>query len=255
MTPDQHDLFARALFDPDLPVPATVRERDPDGRSTRFNVHRNTVVSGLIDVLAARFPVVRRIVGEEYFAALARVFVTTHPPRSPVILSYGGEFPTFLEAFPPLADLAYLPDVARLEVAMGRAQHAADTEPVGADVFTAMSPMQLEGLRIDLHPSASIICSPHPALTIWEKNRPDRESTPVEGWSPEDVVVARPDLEVLAWRLPAGGASLLQALGSGMTLGDAAASTCLEPGFDLTAILAVVFSAGLAAGFRNAPSP
>ena len=43
------------------------------------------------------------------------------PPRTAWLDAYGTEFPEFLEHFEPAASLAYLPDVARLERAVGRA--------------------------------------------------------------------------------------------------------------------------------------
>jgi uncharacterized protein len=38
---------------------------------------------GLIRALASRFPVTEKIVGEEFFAGMARAFIELHSPRSP----------------------------------------------------------------------------------------------------------------------------------------------------------------------------
>ena len=66
----------------------------PDAR--RFAVYRNNVAVGLIGALEARYPVSRRIAGDELFRAMARAFVRARKPRSPVMIAYGGEFPEFL---------------------------------------------------------------------------------------------------------------------------------------------------------------
>jgi hypothetical protein len=41
--------------------------------------------------------------------------VRIEPPLSPILLKYGGRFPTFIETFRPTSSLPYLADVARLE--------------------------------------------------------------------------------------------------------------------------------------------
>ena len=87
--------FAAALADPSAATPAMTRGRTgaPDAR--RFAVYRNNVAVGLIGALEARYPVSRRIAGDELFRAMARAFVRAHKPRSPVMIAYGGDFPEF----------------------------------------------------------------------------------------------------------------------------------------------------------------
>ncbi len=66
----------------------------PDAR--RFAVYRNNVAVGLIGALEARYPVSRRIAGDDLFRAMARAFVRAHKPRSPVMIAYGEAFPEFV---------------------------------------------------------------------------------------------------------------------------------------------------------------
>jgi hypothetical protein len=87
--------FAAALGEPSAPPPATTLGRlgAPDAR--RFAVYRNNVAVGLIGALEARYPISRRIAGDDLFRAMARAFVRAHRPRSPVMIAYGAEFPEF----------------------------------------------------------------------------------------------------------------------------------------------------------------
>jgi hypothetical protein len=91
--------FAAALGEPSAPPPATTHGRlgAPDAR--RFAVYRNNVAVGLIGALEARYPVSRRIAGDDLFRAMARAFVHRHRPRSPVMIAYGEEFPEFVAAY------------------------------------------------------------------------------------------------------------------------------------------------------------
>ncbi|WP_141701617.1 DNA-binding domain-containing protein, partial [Methyloceanibacter marginalis] len=76
--------------------------------SRRFAVYRNNVYASLIDVLGSRFPVSARLVGEEFFRAMARIYVAQTPPASPVLLHYGAEFADFVGTFPPASAVPYL---------------------------------------------------------------------------------------------------------------------------------------------------
>ena len=93
--------FADALLDADRPIPDGVTAHNAAVPARRFAVYRNNVVVGLGKALRSRFPVVGKIVGEEFFAAMARLFVQQQPPRSPLLATYGDDFPAFIAAFEP----------------------------------------------------------------------------------------------------------------------------------------------------------
>ena len=112
--------FAAALGDPSAATPATTLGRlgAPDKR--RFSVYRNNVAVGLIGALEARYPVSRRIAGDDLFRAIARAFVHSHKPRSPVMIAYGEEFPEFAAAYLAAAEAGAGLEPFALEFARGR---------------------------------------------------------------------------------------------------------------------------------------
>jgi len=238
--------FANALLNADQPIPRGITAHNATVPARRFAVYRNNVVVGLVKALKSRFPVVEKIVGEEFFAAMARVFVMEQPPRSPLLATYGDNFPAFIAVFEPARELPYLADVARLEAARTRAYHAADATPVGADRFAALDSDAVEGTRIDMPPSTEIVRSPYPIVTIWAMNSGEQELAPIENWRGEDALVSRPYLDVEVRALPPGGAAFLLALAVGRPLGEAAeAALADDPNFDLTGNLAGLIGSGL----------
>jgi hypothetical protein len=238
--------FADALLNADLPVPRGITAHNTAIPARRFAVYRNNVVMGLGKALKSRFPVVEKIVGDEFFAAMARVFVLAQPPRSPLLTTYGDGFPAFIAAFDPARELPYLADIARIEAARTRAYHAADATPVDADCFAALDSESIGDIRIDMHPSAEIVRSPHPIVTIWAMNSAEQELAPIENWHGEDALVVRPYLDVQVRRLPPGGAAFLLALTAGRPLGEAAElAVADDPDFDLTNNLAGLIGSGL----------
>jgi hypothetical protein len=245
MLAELQDDFALALLDAERPVPDAVTSHTARTPQRRFAVYRNNVVVGLVNALRTRFPATERIVGAEFFAAMAGVFVAAHPPRSPLLMHYGDEFADFLETFEPARELSYLPDVARLEAARTRAYHAADAEPLDARRLQSLDPETLWIVRAKLHPSLEVQRSQYPIVTIWGMNSGEIALAPVDMDVAEDALVARPGLAPQVWLLPAGGAGLLAALAAGASFGIAAAQAEREAGvFDLSAVLAVLIGAG-----------
>jgi hypothetical protein len=238
--------FAGALLDPDQPIPGGLAAYNAPVPTRRYAVYRNNVVAGLVQALKRRFPAVEKIVGEEFFAAMARAFVAQRPPRTPLLATYGDEFAAFIAAFEPARELAYLADIARLEAARTRAYHAADAVPVDAGRFAALDAGAIDGVRIAMHPAVEIVRSQYPIVTIWAMNAGERELAAIEDWRGEDALVARPALAVEVRALPPGGAAFLLALAQDRPLGEAAEVAHADDSmFDLTFSLAGLMSWGL----------
>ena len=243
--------FVAALMDPDISIPTELRHPIGAVPQRRFAVYRNNVIVSLVSALAARFPVVRRLIGDELFGAMARVYVTKHPPRSPVLLLYGETFPDFVANFAPLASIEYLADVARLEFARGRAYHAFDAVLVDRSAFVSLQPDELADLRIDFHPSVGLVESRFPIVSIWEAHQ-ESEVAPISHWRPQAALVARPVLDVEIWRLPPGGHVFLRHLTEGMALAEAADAAAAKTGeFSAAENIAVLLRANVVIGLRR----
>ncbi|SMC99448.1 DNA-binding domain-containing protein [Rhizobium sp. RU36D] len=213
--------FAAALIDPERPPPPglTTARGEPD--ALRFAVYRNNVHVGLTTALAQRFPVTRRLVGEEFFTGMARAYAGQHKPASPLLMAYGDGFPDFIAVFPPAASLAYLADVARLEVAWGQAYHAADCAPLDLSALATVPADSLADAGLELHPSARLLRSDHPAGSIWAAHQGGTVE-PVHDWVSETVLVVRPEMHVQVHILPPRDTAFAAALFAGVTLGAAA---------------------------------
>lgn len=95
--------------------------------------------------LAAAYPVLTQLIGQESIAALACDFWYQRPPQRGDIAQWGGELAAFIEAAPQLADEPYLSDVARVEWALHQAATAADrpADPVSFRLLAACDPAQI----------------------------------------------------------------------------------------------------------------
>lgn len=233
--------FRAALLDPGRPAPAGLT--DPQGRPAgrRFDVYRNNVVTSLTEAMRAGFPAIRSLVGDTFFTAMAQVFVRAHPPASRLMMLYGGPFPGFLETFEPASSLPYLPDVARLELALRESYHAADATPLAPAALAELGPDRLAESRLGFAPAMRLLRSSWPVATIHAAAL--HGGPPPEQWHGEDVLIVRPDLDPEALILPPGAGPVLAALIAGIPLSRAAG-----PGCDLTALFALLLAKGCIIG-------
>src|SRR6516164_8786205 len=154
------------LLDEANPVAAALLAEALMG-ADRLSIYRNTSRTALTNALRLNFPAVQRLVGEDFFAAAADVFITQEPPNTAWLDLYGDGFPEFLQSFEPAAALIYLPDVARLERAVGHALHAVDAEPLEYPQLLDIEPSVHRRLCFTPHPSVSLVFSPYPVDAIW----------------------------------------------------------------------------------------
>ena len=235
--------FAAALNAPASAPPAQThgREGAPDAR--RFSVYRNNVAVSLIGAMEARFPVVRRLVGDEFFRGMARAFTARHKPATAVIIQYGAGFADFIAAFEPAQDLPYLADVARLENAWVEAYHSAEAAPLALTALAAIDPAKFAELKLVFHPAARLLRSDHPAGSIWAGHQGGGEAAPPKHWVGEATLITRPRADVLVRILPPSGYEFAAALRSGATLG-AAHIGAQRDDFDAGAHLVGLIEAG-----------
>lgn len=251
MLRDLQQSFAAAIASPSLPPPASIAPPCGAAPVRRFNAYRNNVYAGLIGVLEGRFPAVRRLVGDEFFKAMSRMFVDAVPPRSPVLLDYGATFPQFVASFEPLSEEPYVSDVAAIEWQLHRAYHAADAPALGPSDLAGVSPSLSGGLRFTLAPATGLLGSVYPAFSIWRANKdPDAGGRVAGDLSAEDTLITRRGLDVEATRLPAGGHAFIAALAGGGTLEHAATFAAGNAaGFALDVTLALLMKQGALSGF------
>ena len=141
--------------------------------------------------------------------------------------------------------MPWLADTARIERAWLDAYHEADAEPLPAAALAAVPQQKLAGLVFIAHPAMRIVRSRFSAVTIVADNRGNDSVGQIDASTPEDALITRPDLEVMLRRLPPGGATFIESLMSGRSLGEAAAFAFeISSSFDIAANIAGIIEAG-----------
>lgn len=234
------DVLTQAILSPEAATPKGLSDGRGQSAGKRFDVYRNNVAVSLTEALVTAFPTIHSLVGDKFFRAMAGVYLRKYPPTSPLMMFYGEDMPGFLANFEPAQSLPYLPDAARVDLALRRAYHAADAQkmPPGA---LELAPEDIITARFEVAPSVHVIESEFPIHGIWSLAR-GGPKTPVE---PQDVLISRPDFDPMVDLLPKGAATFLLALKDGATTGDALDTSSLDPASGLGPTLTLALERGI----------
>jgi hypothetical protein len=205
-----------------------------------------------VELLAARYPVIRRLVGELSFRVVARRFILNRPASGMVPNSFGN-FPYFIRSSGNAACIEYVADVAELEMLQHKSRFARHIRPLAALALSSLPEERLKRLRIVLHPSVCLLQSRFPIVAAWENHQTNDGDGMIDRWVAEAAIVARPFLEVEVRRLPAGGCDFLRALSEGKTVAVAARiATKTTPSFDIASNLKLIEDTKLAIDIQEA---
>ncbi|MBV8147267.1 MAG: putative DNA-binding domain-containing protein [Gammaproteobacteria bacterium] len=208
--------------------------------SARLGIYRNNLQAGFTKTLALEFPVILRLVGQDYFSQVAVEFLGGHPSRSGDLHHVGAPFPGFLQRRFAASEYSYLADVARLEWAYQECLVAEDSDCMDPHTLRGVPVDAYPNLRFRIRPACRLIDSPFPILRIWEANQPDAQVPDFIdlGTGADHVVLMRTPAALSLSRVPPGDFQLLTAFAAGETLERAldAALGC-DPQFDLGAAL------------------
>ncbi|MEO8443358.1 MAG: DNA-binding domain-containing protein [Betaproteobacteria bacterium] len=233
------ELFGAAMSARDERALPLIAGDEAEARK-RLAIYRANIAANAAGALAAIYPIVRTLVGAEFFAGLAQAYSAAHPSASGDLNELGAHLADFLPAFAPAHSLPYLPDVARLEWLAHRAHYAADHPPLDVTAVAGFTESDYARLAMTLHPAVGVLSSAYPLFRIWEVHQDDYRGELAVDLSSggEHVVIYRPQFRAAVARLSTGEAVFLAAVARGALLGPALADALNnDPGFNFAASL------------------
>lgn len=157
------------------------------GSAERLTVYMNNTRWNLTDVLADMYPVVFKLVGEDFFNGLAKFYIKAHPQPLGNRHNFGGHFAHFIQNFKQAESLPYLADVAAIEWAFFHAPFANHAAPLTLENLSQI--LETKGdIHLALHPSAHSVKTQYNAMEIWQAHLPD-EVQPMEFLAQEETVL------------------------------------------------------------------
>ncbi len=220
--PDYQRSFADSLFDQAKEGIVLEAFKPVPYVEHRLALYRGNLTATWDKVLSNAYPVLRHLVGDEFFTALTRVFGMAHPSTDPDLNQFGAGFADFLAGFEHVAQYPYLPDMARLEWALHRAHYASDALGLSGAQLEALSPEQLEQASLRLHPACVVLQSQWDIAGLWQAHQGEGEVVfPATFDAGACYLVSRPHWKCAVLPLSVGEHAALASLSLGRSFGEA----------------------------------
>ena len=212
--------------------------------SQRLNIYRNNTFITLTEALSTTYPVINKLVGDDFFNFMAQEFINKNPPVQGPLFEYGQGFPNFLNHFKPVASLPYIADIAYLEWAINFAYHASDAVPLKVQDLSPFADNEIGKLRLEIHPTCRIVTSEFPIDQIWHGNQPGGKLDDIDLSHFADILIIRPEQTVEVNTINSGYVCFLKSLILGQNIEEAftvasALNPQLDPAKSITDLLAM----------------
>jgi len=218
-----------------------------------MGIYQNSAIANITHSLILTYPVIEKLLGEEFFSSMCREFIYLTWPKSGNMDDYGVEFSDFLAEFEHAKHLLYLKDVARLEWAFHQSSLADDA--IITDWSTLAQASDILQLKFLVPPSFSLIYSIFPIDKIWQVNQENATpDTEVKFTDEQDndtfIVLFRQQLKTVLLPITVGEFELLKAFDDGEIFEKAiVVATQKQADFSIDGSLKKFIELGVISGF------
>jgi len=183
--------------------------------SDRLQIHYNNYIQSLTKALRLIYPLIEKLVGIEYFKALAREYIKLNPSYTKNLTFYGEGFSQFLIHFSPLQSFAYLPEMARLEWSCHEVYYAPEGAIFDINSLRNINEGEYRKIRFNLNPTCRLLDCQFPVHQIWKacQNNPSEEIIVLNGEG-DKLLISRIKGEVNIEKLSNAEFNLLAAFSS-----------------------------------------
>jgi hypothetical protein len=218
---------------------------DEQANPAFLSVYRNGFLKTCTDGLIANYPVVRAIVGEDYFHSLARAYVDQYPPTRGTLVGYGERLADFIRQLEKEHGLDYLADAAAIDAAWLESYFADEGLPLAPADMEHMDTKgtDVTAVRVHLTPHVQLVRIENGIVDTWARLRDQGELT-------EGVALTKGAQLAMLWRLDGrvhikalddAESAFISTLADVATLGDAAARAyAVDASFDLAETFAAL---------------
>jgi hypothetical protein len=177
----------------------------------RVGIYAGMYRARLVEALAADFPKLKRLLGDERFWALGVAYAAEHPSEDADLGRFGRNLAAFLRRHPS-PDRPDVADLAALEWARSEVFFEASAEPLRREDL-ALAPEAFAPARLRFVPALRLVEGTHAAAPLWRALEVG-ELPPAPAPGPEAIAVWRNGFEVFhASLVPEEADALARALG------------------------------------------
>jgi hypothetical protein len=217
-----------------------------------ISIYQKSCRLALLNTMRDTFEVCVKITGDDFFNAMAELYIKETPSRNANIDCYGESFVRFVAEFQPAMQLPYLSDVAQLEWFWHKALHSENSQKFNPTALADLPEKDHAKIIFQLPLSAQMIESPYPIDEIWHFNQ--------EGYVGEQSInLNKGGVKLLVWRqemnmridsLQKDEWDFLSAIEQGVPMGELDEVLSEEQAAHMSEMLADFVRKGWIAGYR-----
>lgn len=221
--------LAESILNPDENIkPVNVMQPD------HLSIYQHNFQATLIRTLQHTYPLITKLVGEDFFYMTANEYIQRYPSCSGNLYDYGEYFSDFLTEYTPAKNLVYLAEVAQFEWISHTVFIANDTAPFDAFALQNIPSEQYNDLHFVLHPASHLKKFHYPILRIIDLCHENIKENIDLDEGGVNLLIIRRELDVSLAQLSTCDFIFLSALKDGSTLSQAlAAAHAINPEFNL----------------------
>ena len=161
----------------------------------RLQIYIDSIETARLKVLSDTFSACCRLVGEEFFRAVARTYLNNMPHPQPHHINYiANDFPDFLKTIKEITEnMSFLIDLAHFELAREQAYFSEDILPFDFAPLGEIQAEDYDKLYFKLAPSVKLFDSPYPLMKLWAAGQADFPQD-------ETVILDGVGAKIIVWR-------------------------------------------------------
>jgi len=180
--------------------------------SANLVIYQNNILSNFTAVLTETYPLIRQLVGDDFFTMMTHEYAQHYPSCSSNLHDYGEYFANFFTHFSQLDAHPYLKEVAQFEWICHRLFFAADATPLDTGRLREVIEQDYSKLHFMLHPACEVMQFHFPILKIIDLCQGQHDEVIDIHASGDYLLIIRRDLDIKLVALSEGEFYFLQAL-------------------------------------------
>ncbi len=213
--------FIEALFNEQTSTTLAVQPKN------NLNIYRNNIQSTLIETLQEIYPLIVKLVGQDFFRLTAQEYIKRYPSRSGDLHEYGAYFSDFLAEFEPLHDLIYLVEVAQFEWICHTLYSAPDHPDFDRKKLADISPDNYDQLHFSVNPASQLRRFYYPILRIVDLCKKDAAQTLDVDAGGANLLIIRSQTDLSLIPLTHAEFTFLDMLSEGKSVSESLNTACL----------------------------
>ncbi len=190
---------------------------EPQELQERLAIYQNNTYHSLIEAVKDLYPSITATVGDEFISRAAKHYIQQSPPCSAAMIDFAHDFPEFLSRSTKEHKIAYLCDLAKLDLYQHLSYHAKDETPVPPEFFATLGIDTLAASKVRPVQSSHLLASPFAIFDMWQLAQGE-DIEEILADVPQNILVIRQQESVEVYCIPPGLFTFLEALTKQLTI-------------------------------------